>query len=550
MAFSQSFNFGNSTLMALEKGMQADDKENAQPGNGNIQVQSAGNEVNSEIQEINSEFFRDEFSYEVNQAHKPAEQSVVNVSQVQQHMAVVSNQDSEDQSRSSALNDQICTQSSFEGEDAGADAVLDQPNLDENSFLCPAQDEEASEQLKEDILHSHSVLAKQEFYQEISQVTQNLSSMSPNQLRVSPNSSRIREAMPERPAMPLDLNTLRSISAWNLPMSIQAEYKKKGVVDMFDWQVECLSKPRLLFEHCNLVYSAPTSAGKTLVSEILMLKTVLERGKKVLLILPFISVVREKMFYMQDLLTPAGYRVEGFYGGYTPPGGFESLHVAICTIEKANSIVNKLMEQGKLETIGMVVVDEVHLISDKGRGYILELLLAKILYMSRRNGLQIQVITMSATLENVQLLQSWLDAELYITNYRPVALKEMIKVGTVIYDHRLKLVRDVAKQKVLLKGLENDSDDVALLCIETLLEGCSVIVFCPSKDWCENLAVQLATAIHVQIKSETVLGQRLRTNLNPRAIAEVKQQLRDIPTGWISRIDNLHSIPIPDFNFI
>lgn len=46
----------------------------------------------------------------------------------------------------------------------------------------------------------------------------------------------------------------------------------------------------------------------------------------------------------------------------------------------------------------------------------------------------------------------------------------MIKVGTVIYDHRLKLVRDVAKQKVLLKGLENDSDDVALLCIETLLE--------------------------------------------------------------------------------
>ncbi|EDW42404.1 DNA polymerase theta [Drosophila sechellia] len=527
MSFSQSFNFGNSTLMALERGMQADDKENAQPGNGTIQVQSAGNEVNSEIQEINSEFFRDEFSYEVNQAHKPVEQSVVNVSQVQQHMAVISNQDSEDQSRSSPLNDHICTENSFESEVV----VQEQPNVDENSFLCPAQDEEASEQLKEDILLSHSVLAKQEFYQEILQVTQNLSSMSPNQLRVSPNSSRIREALPERPAMPLDLNSLRSISAWNLPMSIQEEYKKKGVVQMFDWQVECLSKPKLLFEHCNLVYSAPTSAGKTLVSEIMMLKTVLERGKKVLLILPFISVVREKMFYMQDLLTPAGYRVEGFYGGYTPPGGFESLDVAICTIEKANSIVNKLMEQGKLETIGMVVVDEVHLISDKGRGYILELLLAKILYMSRRNGLQIQVITMSATLANVQLLQSWLDAELYITNYRPVALKEMIKVGTVIYDHRLKLIRDVAKEKEFLKGLENDSDDVALLCIETLLEGCSVIVFCPSKDWCENLAVQLATAIHGQIKSGTVLGQRLRANLDPRAIAEVKQQLRDIPTG-------------------
>ncbi|XP_039491520.1 DNA polymerase theta [Drosophila santomea] len=531
MAFSQSFDFGNSTLMALEKGMQAAEKENAQSGNGNIQVQSAGGDLKGESQENYSEFFRDEFSYEVNQAKKPAEQSVVNVSQVKQHLAVASHQDSVDESSSSALNAQICTENVFDSEGTDADAVLELPNLDESSFLCPPQDAEASKQLKEDILLSRSLLAKQGVYHEISQTTQNLSSMSPNQLRVSPNSSRIREAVPERAAMPPDLNSHKSISAWNLPFSIQAEYKKKGVVQMFDWQVECLCKPRVLFEHCNLVYSAPTSAGKTLVSEILLLKTVLERGKKALLILPFISVVREKTFYLQDLLTPAGYRVEGFYGGYTPPGGFESLHVAICTIEKANSIVNKLMEQGKLETIGTVVVDEVHLISDKGRGYILELLLAKILYMSRRNALQIQVITMSATLENVELLKNWLDAELYITNYRPVALKEMIKIGTMIFDNHLKCLRDVSKQREIRQELGNDSDDVALLCIETLLEGCSVIVFCPSKDWCENLAVQLATAMHSLIKSGTELGLRLRTNLNPRAIEEVKQQLRDIPTG-------------------
>lgn len=280
-----------------------------------------------------------------------------------------------------------------------------------------------------------------------------------------------------------------------------------------------------------MVYSAPTSAGKTLVSEILLIKTILERGKKVILILPFISVVREKMIYLQDLLTSSGYRVEGFFGGYTPPGGFDSIHVAVCTIEKANSIVNKLMEQGKLDEIGNVIVDEVHLISDPGRGYILELLLAKILYMSRKHGLSIQVITMSATLSNVELLKQWLDAELYVTQFRPVALQEMIKVGNKIYNcSDMKLLREL-KVNETYATLQSDADQVAELCIETLLEGCSVIVFCPSKDWCEKLAVQLAGAIYNIGKGGTELGIRLRACIKRDAIDEVKKQLRGIPTG-------------------
>ncbi|XP_017037902.1 DNA polymerase theta isoform X1 [Drosophila kikkawai] len=549
MAFSQSFDFGDSTFMELEKGMQAAaGKENFRPDNSNARLSAAKTSKVSSKQESEnySDFFRDEFSYEVEQAKKAAEPSVVNVSQIEAALLEeVSHRDSGD------LDKQVCSEDVFEAEDSPKEDDRDLANMDESSFLCPVQDVRASQQLKEDLLRSRCILAKQGDHHEISRITQNLSSMSPNQLRVSPNSSSIREAQPnsssireahtnsssireappERSNPPADLESLKSIASWNLPHSIQNEYKKKGVLRMFDWQVECLSKPRVLFEHCNLVYSAPTSAGKTLVSEILLLKTVLERGKKVLLILPFISVVREKMFYLQDLLTTAGYRVEGFFGGYTPPGGFESINVAICTIEKANSIINKLLEQGKLDTIGMVVVDEVHLISDKGRGYILELLLAKILYMSRRNALQIQVITMSATLANVELLQRWLDAELYITDYRPVALQEMIKVGTRIFDNQLKFLRDVSQQAELRKALGNDSDHVAQLCIETLLEGCSVIVFCPSKDWCENLAVQLATAMHGLIKSGSDLGKSLRANLNPEAIEEVKKQLRDIPTG-------------------
>ncbi|SPP80381.1 DNA polymerase theta [Drosophila guanche] len=492
MAFSQSLDLDESALRELEQHLVV-----APPA-----AAAELPKVNSSREHF-SEYFQDEFSYVSNLADEKDDTSV--------------------------FDGQVCI------EDICSDA--EEPiNLDQSSFLCPVKDQESSRQFAEDLKFSRT-MAMTEVAGETTMITQNLSKMSPNQLQVSPTQpnasireASIREAVNESSLVPVDLEALKSLAAWNLPHSILTEYKRKGVVEMFDWQAECLSKPRVVFEHCNLVYSAPTSAGKTLVSEILLLKTVLERNKKVLLILPFISVVREKTFYLQDLLTPAGYRVEGFFGGYTPPGGFDSINVAICTIEKANSIVNKLLEQGKLDVIGCVVVDEVHLISEKGRGYILELLLAKILYMSRKNALQIQVITMSATLANVELLRRWLDAELYITNYRPVALLEMIKVGSKIYDQQLEFQRDVSRES-LVPCLSNDPDHVAQLCIETLLEGCSVIVFCPSRDWCESLAVQLAIAIRGLLQSGTELSGRLRSNLNPEAIKDVKQQLSEIPTG-------------------
>ena len=78
----------------------------------------------------------------------------------------------------------------------------------------------------------------------------------------------------------------------------------------------------------------------------------------------------------------AGVKVEGYMGSYSPSGGFTTVDVAVCTIEKANSVVNKLMEEKKIATLGIVVVDELHLIGDPGRGYLLELLLTKIRYVS------------------------------------------------------------------------------------------------------------------------------------------------------------------------
>ncbi|XP_059445323.1 helicase and polymerase-containing protein TEBICHI-like [Corylus avellana] len=259
--------------------------------------------------------------------------------------------------------------------------------------------------------------------------------------------------------------------------------------------VECLQMDGVL-QRRNLVYCASTSAGKSLVAEILMLRRVISAGKVALLVLPYVSICTEKAEHLEVLLEPLGKHVFSYYGNQGGRTLSKDASVVVCTIEKANSLINRLLEEGRLFEIGIIVTDELHLVGDPRRGYLLELILTKLRYAAGEGNLEssngkadpahgLQIVGMGATVPNVAAVANWLQAALYHTDFRPVPLEEYIKVGNTIYNKKKDIVRTIPKQYDLCG---KDPDHIVELCNEVVQEGHSVLIFCSSRNGCESTA--------------------------------------------------------------
>ena len=118
------------------------------------------------------------------------------------------------------------------------------------------------------------------------------------------------------------------------------------------------------------------------MADVLLLRRAIRTRKNVLLVLPFVAMVREKVAHFKKLLTMYNtrkskrdtLRIRAFHGS-TGGRGFGRCQIGVCTIEKANALVNKMIQEGTIGQLSCLVVDELHMMADQQRGYLLELLL-------------------------------------------------------------------------------------------------------------------------------------------------------------------------------
>jgi DNA polymerase theta len=109
------------------------------------------------------------------------------------------------------------------------------------------------------------------------------------------------------------------------------------ITSLHDWQVECLSLPSVKAGG-NIIFSAPTSAGKSIVCDLFYLRTLLENpGKTVIFVLPFVSLIAEKEKHLKALCESMNLKFSSLhshkranFSAEDPP------NLILCTVEKAN----------------------------------------------------------------------------------------------------------------------------------------------------------------------------------------------------------------------
>ena len=181
-----------------------------------------------------------------------------------------------------------------------------------------------------------------------------------------------------------------------------------------------------ILDGTSVLVSAPTASGKTLIAMLGMLAHLPKHKSKIVYLSPLRALAAEKFTEFKKLeKINLGRKIK--VGIST--GDFDSVEdklensdILVLTNEKMDALMR--FGQSWISEIGLVIVDEIHLIGDEGRGPTLEMVLTRL--KSGLIGKIPQIIALSATITNSDELAEWLDCEHVESTWRPVPLSEAV----------------------------------------------------------------------------------------------------------------------------
>lgn len=262
-----------------------------------------------------------------------------------------------------------------------------------------------------------------------------------------------------------------------VPASAKTFLKSRGFDDLYPPQAAAVGAG--LLEGRSLLVSAPTASGKTLVATLAILSHLARGGGRVVYLSPLRALAAEKYAEFGALseikVSGAGWRgrlqaprrrdgaartdaaitaarltgERGAAAASRGPVKIDDADIVVAT----NEAMDAAMRRGREWTreIGLMIIDEIHLIGDESRGPTLEMILTQQKRQQRQKQQRqkgrtpprndpdappagMQIVGLSATISNDEEIAEWLGCTLVRSTWRPVPLAEGIcdEAGSVM----------------------------------------------------------------------------------------------------------------------
>lgn len=217
---------------------------------------------------------------------------------------------------------------------------------------------------------------------------------------------------------------------------------------------------------------APTGAGKTVVGMLGALNEIKARGGAAAWLVPQRTLTAELDGDL-GLWRDQGMKIARLSGDVsTDMAAVAEADLIVATTEKFESLCRNTKLADVVARIGTVIVDEIHLLGEEGRGATLEALLARL-----RQNTDVKIIGLSATVANADQVAEWLRADLVRIAWRPTRLNQQVLTVPTAEREALQEYRSAAAVYVV--------DEISR-------DQGSTIVFCGSKFSVRSTALDIA----------------------------------------------------------
>ncbi len=197
-------------------------------------------------------------------------------------------------------------------------------------------------------------------------------------------------------------------------------------VDFNTAQKDILNKAFIDYSS-NYIISTNTGTGKTALAQLRIVDT-LKKNQKVIFISPYKSIAEEKRQDFEFYNKYGWSSISSSNPNETKDSiDYSKYDLISMTYEKFDSVLNNTRFVNTwLQKVGLLVVDEAHMLSDTDRGPTLESSIIKVMTLFNK---RIIILMLSAVLPNVENVAKWIKAKYGTSNWRPVDLE----IGFVIH---------------------------------------------------------------------------------------------------------------------